>query len=107
VNEWITLENKMRQGSSLLNYIGTIPENPSATTPATAPYSSSTTFFSGYTQLNAQSRYQKADVLYDQPQATLRFDLGAFKNTAIVGGEFSNERLSIDTYSGFTSELTT
>ena len=39
INDHVTLENKFRASHSLLNYIGTIPENPSATG-ATAPYSS-------------------------------------------------------------------
>lgn len=103
----ITLENKTRLGNSLLNYIGTIPENPSATTPATAPFSSNATKFSGYTQLNAQSRFQPTRVLVDQPQATFKSNFGEFENTAVLGGEFSGEHISIDTYTGFTSELTT
>lgn len=106
VNSWLTLENKVRQGHSLLNYIGTIPENPSATG-ATAPFSSNVNLFSGYTQLNAQSRYQPVNVLADQPQATIKFDTGPVHHTAIAGGEFSGERIDIDTYTGFTSELTT
>lgn len=106
VTDWLTLENKARQGSSLLNYIGTIPENPGATG-ATTPYSSTPSFFSGYVQLNAQSRYEPVNVLSDQPQATFAFDLGAVHNTAIVGGEFSGERISIQGYSSLTSELTT
>ena len=105
--DWVTLENGARQSHSLLNYIGTIPENPSATTVATAPFSSSTTKFSGYTQLNAQSRYEPVTVLVDQPQATFFFDTGEIHNTAVVGGEFSSEHISIAGYSGLTSELTT
>ncbi len=31
VNDWLTLENKARQGFSILNYVGTIPENPTNT----------------------------------------------------------------------------
>jgi len=106
LNDHVTLENKFRASHSLLNYIGTIPENPSASG-ATAPYSSTLTFFSGYVQLNAQSRYEPVDVINDQPQATFRFDTGEIHHTAIVGGEFSNERISIQGYSGLTSELTT
>ncbi|HTQ99878.1 MAG TPA: TonB-dependent receptor plug domain-containing protein, partial [Candidatus Acidoferrum sp.] len=71
LSDQITLENKFRQSHSLLDYIGTIPENPSASG-ATAPYSSKTTFFSGYTQLNAQSRYEPVNVVADQPQATFK-----------------------------------
>jgi len=105
-SDHITLENKFRASYSLLNYIGTIPENPSASG-ATAPYSSTLTFFSGYVQLNAQSRYEPVGVVNDQPQATFLFDTGAIRHTAIVGGEFSNERIGIQGYSGLTSELTT
>ena len=47
------------------------------------------------------------DVINDQPQATFSFDTGEIRHTAIVGGEFSNERISIQGYSGLTSELTT
>ena len=106
LSERITLENKFRVSRSLLNYIGTIPENPSATG-ATAPYSSTPTFFSGYVQLNAQSRYEPVNVINDQPQATFRFTTGPVQQTAIAGAEFSNERISIQGYSGLTSELTT
>jgi catecholate siderophore receptor len=107
VNDLITIENKLRVSHSLLDYLGTTPENPSATNPLTAPYSSTPTFNSGYVQLNAQSRYEPVDVITEQPQATFRFDTGPLRNTVIVGGEFSSERLSLDSYSGYTSELTT
>jgi catecholate siderophore receptor len=106
INDHVTLDDKLRVSHSLLNYIGTIPENPSASG-ATAPYSSSLTFYSGYVQLNAQSRYEPVDVINDQPEARIKFDTGKVRHTAVVGGEFSNERLSIQGYSGLTSELTT
>lgn len=106
LNDHITLENKFRASHSLLNYIGTIPENPSASG-ATAPYSSTLTFFSGYVQLNAQSRYEPVSVINDQPEVLFKFDTGEIRHTAILGGEFSNERISIQGYSGLTSELTT
>jgi catecholate siderophore receptor len=106
VNDHVTLENKFRASHSLLNYIGTIPENPSATG-ATAPYSSTLTFYSGYVQLNAQSRYEPVDVINAQPQATFKFDTGEFHHTLIAGGEFSHEKIGIQGYSGLTSELTT
>jgi catecholate siderophore receptor len=106
LDQRVTLENKLRVSRSLLNYIGTIAENPSANG-ATAPYSSTATFFSGYVQLNAQSRYEPVNVINDQPQATFRFDTGPVRQTVITGAEFSNERISIQGYSGLTSELTT
>ena len=105
--EWIALENRLRQSHSLLNYVGTIPENPSAANAITAPYSSSATKFSGYTQLNAQSRYEPVTVWVDQPQATLFFDTGPIHHTVVAGGEFSSEHLSFVGYTGLTSELTT
>ncbi|HTJ02251.1 MAG TPA: TonB-dependent receptor [Methylovirgula sp.] len=106
VTPWLTLENKFRQGYSTLNYIGTIPENPSATG-ATAPFSSTPYFFSGFVQLNAQSRYETVNVLEDQPQATFKFNTGPIEHTTILGGEFSGQRVSSDTYTGLTSELAT
>lgn len=105
VNEHLTLENKIRASHSLLNYIGTIAENPSANG-VTKPYSSTPTFFSGYVQLNAQSRYEPVDVLTDQPQANIAFNTGQIHHAAVVGGEFSREKISIQGYSGLTSELT-
>jgi len=106
LNDHVTLDNKLRASHSLLNYIGTIPENPSASG-ATAPYSSNLNFYSGYVQLNAQSRYEPVDVINDQPEARFIFNTGAIRHAAVLGGEFSNERLSIQGYSGLTSELTT
>ncbi len=44
--------------------------------------------------------------LTTNPQATLKFDTGEIHHTAVVGGEFSNERINIQGYSGLTSELT-
>jgi catecholate siderophore receptor len=106
VNDWLTLTNKARQGFSSLNYIGTIPENPSATG-ATAPFSATATNFTGFTQLNAQSRFETAAVLADQPELTAKFDTGPIKNTVVFGSEFDRERISINTYAGLNSELAT
>ena len=106
VNDWLTVGNKVRAGNSVLDYVGTIPENPSATG-ATARFSSTPKFFSGFVQLNAQSRYQTVGVTADQPEATFKFSTGPITHTAVVGGEFSSERIGVDTYTGLTSELTT
>jgi catecholate siderophore receptor len=105
--DWLTLENKFRTSYSLINYVGTIPENPSAANAATRPFSSTLNYYSGYSQLNAQSRYQPVWSLIDQPQATFKFDTGPVRHTAILGAEFSRERTTIDSYAGLTSELTT
>jgi len=106
INNHLTLDNKLRASHSLLNYIGTIPENPSANG-ATAPYSSNLNFYSGYVQLNAQSRYEPVNVINDQPEARFTFNTGEIHHAVVGGGEFSNERISIQGYSGLTSELTT
>ena len=106
ISDSIVAENKIRTESSLLNYIGTIPENPSATG-ASAPYSSTATFFSGYTQLNAQSRYEKVFVFADQPQITFTFATGKLDHALVFGGDFDAEHISIDSYTGLTSELAT
>ena len=106
VNEHITVDNKLRVSHSLLNYIGTIPENPSASG-ATAAYSSTPTFFSGYVQLNAQSRYEPVDVINDQPEAPIKFDTGQSITQPSLEASFLTERIGIQGYSGLTSELTT
>ena len=107
VNDAVTLESKFRASHALLDYIGTIPENPSAVSLATRPFSSTPTFFSGFVQLNAQSRYEPVTVIADQLQATFKFRTGAVDNIAVVGGELSSEKIAINSYTGFTSELTT
>ena len=106
-NDHVTFENKFRAGHSLQDYIGTAAENPSATNAVTAPFSSNPTKFSGYVQLNAQSRYQPGDVVVNQTEAHLKFDTGSVHNAAVVGAEISREKASLDSYAGFTSELTT
>ncbi|WP_368669966.1 TonB-dependent receptor [Beijerinckia sp. L45] len=106
VNDWLTLSNKARQGYSVLNYVGTIPENPSATG-LTAPFSSTAANFTGFTQLNAQSRFETSAVLADQTEAIAKFETGPVKHTVVFGTEFSGERISLNSYTGLTSELAT
>lgn len=90
VNDHLTLSNKFRYETSLLNYIGTIPEAPNL---ATLTYTG-----------NPQSRYQVTSVLADQTDATFKFDVGPIRSTTSVGTEFSRERVSFDSYKGLTSE---
>ncbi len=92
VNPNFTIDSKFRQGYSILNYIGTIPEKP---TPATLPNT---------VTLNAQSRFQTSAVLANQTEGTFKFDTGPIHNTAVLGGDVSQERISIDSYTGLTSE---
>jgi catecholate siderophore receptor len=87
----VTISNKFRDAESVLNYIGTLPEAPTNGLP-------------GFVNLNPQSRFQVTDVIADQTDATIKFDTGPIKNTAVVGTEFSRERVSIDSYTGLASE---
>jgi catecholate siderophore receptor len=99
----VTFNSKFRAERSLLNYIGTIAEAPRTFTNAT-PFCQIGANQIYCTQLNAQSRYQVADVLANQSDFTAKFDTGAFKHTLVTGTEFSREKVSIDKYSGLYSE---
>ncbi|MDD1533026.1 MULTISPECIES: TonB-dependent receptor [unclassified Bradyrhizobium] len=96
VNEAITLTSKVRGEHSLLNYIGTLPQNPNTTSPNPLLWT---------TTASAQSRYQNVDVWANQNEATFKLDTGGVKHTAVFGIEYSNENISIDRYAGLASEL--
>jgi len=96
VNEAITLTSKVRGEHSVLNYIGTLPQNPN--TIAGNPMLWTTT-------ASAQSRYQNVDVWANQNEATFKLDTGGVKHTAVLGVEYTNENISIDRYTGLSSEL--
>lgn len=96
VNEAITLTSKVRGENSLLNYIGTLPQNPNTTSPNPLLWT---------TTASAQSRYQNVDVWANQNEATFKLDTGGVKHTAVFGVEYSNENISIDRYAGLASEL--
>jgi catecholate siderophore receptor len=93
----LTLSDKVRVSHSLNNYIGTLPESPSAPTPLTAATLTA----------NPQSRYQATDVLANQTEATYKFNTGDFKHTLLGGVEVDRETSSIDKYTGLSSELVT
>ncbi|WP_454618501.1 TonB-dependent receptor [Bradyrhizobium cenepequi] len=90
----ITLSNKTRASRSLLNYIGTLPEAPVLRNPL---------IFSTLSA-NPQSRYQTTDTLANQTEAIYKFDTGGWRHTALAGVEVSQERSSIDRYTGLSSE---
>ncbi|MDR3663844.1 MAG: TonB-dependent receptor, partial [Mycobacterium sp.] len=98
VNDNITLSSRLRAERAVLSYVGTIPESPITTNANPLLW----TFTA-----NPQSRYQVANVLANQSDATFKFDTGPWKHTAVTGVEISNERVSIDKYTGLASELTT
>jgi catecholate siderophore receptor len=91
INDQLTISNKFREGQSILNYIGTLPE-------ATNPYQQ------GVINLNPQSRYQVTNVKVDQTDMTYKFDTGPIKNTTVLGTEFALNRVGIDSYTGLASE---
>ncbi|MCP3382449.1 TonB-dependent receptor [Bradyrhizobium sp. CCGUVB4N] len=91
----LLLTNKFRDSYSTQNYIGTLPEGPVLATPLSASTLSA----------NPQSRFQTTNVIANQTEATYKFSDGAgFKHTALAGFEYDNERLSIDKYTGLSSE---
>jgi catecholate siderophore receptor len=105
VNDFITLENKVRDEKSVLNYIGTIPEQSTSCGGGGTATTLAGLSPSGWTAcLNAQSRYQVTNVVADQQSATFKFDTGPVRNTIITGAEVSREQVSIDTYGGLGSE---
>jgi catecholate siderophore receptor len=95
VTDDILLSNKTRAQRSVLNYLGTLPEAPVITNPNPLLWTVSA---------NPQSRYQVTDVYANQTDATFKHYFGDFKNTAVVGLEFSRENVSRNSYTGLTSE---
>ena len=53
---------------------------------------------------NPQSRYQVTENIANQTEATYKFNVGGWKNTALGGVEVSREIASIDRYAGLSSE---
>jgi catecholate siderophore receptor len=105
LNDFITLSNKVRDERSILNYIGTIPEQGTGAGGTCGPTSLTGPTPATWTVcLNPQSRYQVTTVQADQTAATFKFDTGPVRNTLVTGVDVSHERVSIDTYSGLTSE---
>jgi catecholate siderophore receptor len=91
----LTVSNKTRLQRSVLDYIGTLPEAPVITNPNPLLWTLSA---------NPQSRYQTTEVLANQSEAAFKFDTGPWKHAAVAGVEISREHVSIDKYSGLSSE---
>lgn len=107
VNDFVTVSNKFRAERSLLDYIGTIPEQ------GTGSNGSCNSSGGNFTNpnpvnwlvcLNPLSRYQVTTVLADQSAATIKFDTGSVRHTVVTGVELSQEDVSIDSYNGLNSE---
>lgn len=97
VNDILTLGSKVRAERALLSYIGTLPNTNAAQTASSNPLLWTFT-------ASPQSRRQVTDVLANQNDATFKFATGSVKHTTVLGTEFSNEKVSIDRYTGLTSE---
>ena len=91
----LTLSNKTRVQRSVLDYIGTLPEAPVVTNPNPALWTLSA---------NPQSRYQVTQNVANQTEATYKFNVAGWKNTALGGVEISREIASIDKFAGLSSE---
>jgi len=96
INDNITLSSKLRDERSILNYIGTLPQNPVTTNVNPLLWT---------VTASPQSRYQVADILANQNDATFKFGTGPILHTAVLGTEFSSEKVSIDRYTGLASEV--
>jgi catecholate siderophore receptor len=107
INDNVVITNKFRDERSVLNYIGTIPEQG---TGSNGSCNSNGGNFSNPNPanwmvcLNPVSRYQVTNVLADQSFATTKFDIGPVRNTLVTGAEISRETVSIDSYNGLNSE---
>ena len=106
VSDALVFTNKFRDEHSILNYIGTIPEQGTSPTGCNTKGGNFTNPnpAAWVVCLNPQSRYQVTDVLADQGLATLKFNTAPVRNTLVSGAEISGERVSIDAYNGLTSE---
>ncbi|BAM89021.1 putative outer membrane TonB-dependent receptor [Bradyrhizobium oligotrophicum S58] len=96
VTDSITLTSRTRMEHSDLIYIGTLPQSPVTTSsnPQLWTFTAS-----------PQSRNQWVDVIANQQDANFKFDTGPIKHTAVVGTEISNEKVSINRYTGLSSEF--
>ena len=103
VNDFVTLNNKIRDEQSILNYIGTIPEQ-STSCNGTATTLAGTNPANWTVCLNPVSRYQVTTVQANESSATIKFATGPVKNTVVTGAEVDYEKVSIDSYNGLASE---
>lgn len=93
VNDNLTLNSRLRQGRSVLDYVGTLAQGAN--------------LFAGTVRLSPQSRYQVTNVLANQSDATIKFATGPIRHDVVAGVEFSREGVTRDTYGGLQSELNT
>ena len=103
VNDFVTLSNKIRDERSILNYVGTIPGTGHLQRHA-PPRSPAPIRPTGRSASIRSAVIRSPTVLADQSAATIKFDTGPVRHTVVAGAEISQEKVSIDTYTGLTSE---
>jgi catecholate siderophore receptor len=96
VTDSITLTSRTRAEHAVLNYIGTLPQSPNTVSPNPLLWTITA---------SPQSRNQFLDLVANQEDATFKFATGSVLHTAVVGTEIASERVSIDRYSGLSSEF--
>ncbi len=107
INDHLLWTNEFRDERSVLNYIGTIPEQGTGkggTCNSNGGNFANPNPANWMVCLNPQSRYQVTNVLADQSFGTLKFDTGPVRHTFIGGAEISHEVVSLDSYNGLNSE---
>src|SRR6185436_8596480 len=70
----LMLSNKTRVQRSVLDYIGTLPEGPNVLNPNPNLWTVSA---------NPQSRYQVTENIANQTEATYKFNVAGWRNTAV------------------------
>ncbi|MDB5509323.1 MAG: TonB-dependent receptor [Hyphomicrobiales bacterium] len=94
-NDWMTVSNKLRYGTSLLDYVVGAPGTPNLTNPDPSQWTVNST---------AKSRRQKTDVLVNQTDVTMKFPTFGVLHTLVAGVEFSSEKSTRDSYRALDTE---
>ena len=91
VNDALVFTNKFRDEHSILNYIGTLPEQGTGPTGCNSHGGNFTNPnpAAWVVCLNPQSRFQVTDVVADEGLATIKFDTGPVRNTLVTGANIA------------------
>jgi catecholate siderophore receptor len=107
INDHVLWTNEFRDERSVLNYIGTIPEQGTGNNGTCNSHGGNfgnANPANWMVCLNPQSRFQVTNVLADQSFGTIKFDTGPVRNTVVTGAEIARETVSLDSYTGLNSE---
>ncbi|MGE3644781.1 MAG: TonB-dependent receptor [Beijerinckiaceae bacterium] len=95
VASWLTFENKLRYGKTIMDYVVGAPGSPNLTNPNPALWTVTS---------SAKSRYQINEILANQSNFTAKFNTFALKHTLVAGAEVSREDIYRDSYRGLNTE---